>query len=99
MQSRAWGEGSSCEQVSRAAVRLAHRGSCTGGLTVLLGGVGVEATDSRSLMSGRNWVKGRAGRKPCRGGGGKAGRRARTSGFYSVTVNRGVIGVWESCSG
>lgn len=33
---------------------------------------GVEATDSGSLMSGRNWVKGRAGRKPCRGGG-KAG--------------------------
>lgn len=30
---------------------------------------------------------------------GKQGRRERTSGFYSVTVNRGVIGVWESCSG
>lgn len=38
-------------------------------------GRGVEATDSGSLMSGRNWVKGRAGREPCRGGG-KAGEEA-----------------------
>lgn len=30
---------------------------------------------------------------------GGQGRGARASGFYSVTVDRGVIGIWESCSG
>lgn len=30
---------------------------------------------------------------------GGQGRGEHTSGFYSVTVNRGIIGIWESCSG
>lgn len=50
-----------------AAVYLSHREVHAEGARLCCWGV--EATDSESLMGGRNWVKGRARRKPCRGGG------------------------------
>lgn len=73
-------------------LRAWHTVSCTGGMTVSLGGGG---HSQPTLMGWRNWVKGRALQRRRR----EQGRRERTSGFYSVTVNRGVIGIWESCSG
>lgn len=69
-----------------------------GGGTVLLG---VEATDSSPSGLGEAGPQAELGESPAEPQGGgerRVGRRA-PSGFYSVTVSRGVIGVRGSCLG
>lgn len=74
---------------------VTQRGSCRGGMTIVGGWRPLTANPS---WAGEIGSKAEPGESPAEEEG-KQGRRERTSGFYSVTVNRGVIGVWESCSG
>lgn len=94
----ATGERSAHEQVSGGARAQCKEGLMLGGGTVLLG---VEATDSGPLGLGETGPQAELGESPAEPQGGgecRVGRRA-PSGFYSVTVSRGVVGVWGSCLG